>query len=59
MEMIAPSGKFWMAMPSESASAPADVICVLPERQPAYTTSTAMPSGMLWSVTARTIIVVR
>ena len=26
------SGKFWMAMPSESASAPAAVICALPER---------------------------
>ena len=31
-EMIAPSGKFWIAMPSESASAPAAVICALPER---------------------------
>ena len=29
--MIAPSGKFWIAMPSESASAPAAVICALPE----------------------------
>ena len=57
--MIAPSGKFWMAMPSESASAPAAVICACPDRYPAYTTPTAMPSGMLWSVTASTIIVVR
>ena len=48
-----------MAMPSDRASAPAAVICVLPERYPAYTTPTAMPSGMLCSVTASTIIVVR
>jgi len=26
MEMMAPSGKFWMAIPMESASAPAAVI---------------------------------
>ena len=27
--MMAPSGKFWMAMPSERASAPAAVICAV------------------------------
>ena len=48
-----------MAMPSDRASAPAAVICALPERYPAYTTPTAMPSGMLCSVTASTIIVVQ
>ena len=35
MEMIAPSGKFWTAMPSESAIAPAAVICAFPARYPA------------------------
>ena len=59
MEMIAPSGKFWMAMPSDSANAPAAVIWALPDRYPAYTTPTAIPSGMLWRVTASTIMVVR
>ena len=59
MEMMAPSGKFWMAMPSDKASAPAAVIWALPDRYPAYTTPTARPSGMLCSVTASTIMVVR
>ena len=58
-EMIAPSGKFWMAMPSDSARALAAVIWALPERKPAYITPTAIPSGMLCSVTASTIIAVR
>ena len=58
-EMMAPSGKFWMAMPRDSARAPAAVIWALPERYPAYTTPTAMPSGILWRVTASTIMVVR
>lgn len=31
-EIMAPSGKFWMAMPRDSASAPAAEICALPER---------------------------
>ena len=48
-----------MAMPSDNASAPAAVMVLPPARNPAYTTPTAMPSGMLWSVTARTIMVVR
>ena len=32
MEIMAPSGKFWMAMPRERASAPAAVICAFPDR---------------------------
>ena len=35
MEMIAPSGKFWIAMPMDSASAPAVLIFALPARNPA------------------------
>ena len=48
-----------MAMPSVSASALAAVICEPPARKPAYITPTAIPSGMLCSVTANTIMVVR
>ena len=59
MEMIAPSGMFWMAMPRDKTSALAAVICSLPARKPAYMTPTAIPSGMLCRVTASTIIVVR
>ena len=58
MEMIAPSGKFWMAIPAERAIAPAAVRPSLPARTPAYTTPTAIPSGILWSVTAKMSIVV-
>ena len=57
--MIAPSGKFWIAMPRVRASAPPALIMPEPERSPAYTMPTAIPSGILWSVTARTIIVRR
>ena len=32
MEIIAPSGKFWIAIPSDSASAPINVICTFPVR---------------------------
>ena len=56
-EIAAPSGKFCMAMPSESASAPMAVIPASPESHPAYTTPTAMPSGRLCSVTASTSMV--
>ena len=35
MEMIAPSGKFWMAMPSARANAPPAVISAEPESRPA------------------------
>ena len=38
IEMMAPSGKFWMAMPRDRASALAAVICALPARKPAYIT---------------------
>ena len=58
-EMIAPSGKFWIAIPSESANAPAAESDAPPMRSPAYITPTAMPSGMLCSVTASTIIAER
>ena len=58
-EMIAPSGKFWMAMPRAKAIAPASVMFDAPLIQPAKTTPTAMPSGKLCSVTASTISVVR
>ena len=59
METMAPSGKFWMAMPRARARAPALVMPAFPERKPAYTTPTAMPSGMLCRVTARISLVVR
>ena len=59
METIAPSGKFWIAMPSDSVSAAAAVIPDEPASSPAYTTPTAMPSGILCSVTARISLVVR
>ena len=48
-----------MAMPRDSTSALAAVICAFPARKPAYITPTAMPSGMLCRVTANTIMVVR
>ena len=59
MDTMAPSGKFWMAMPSDKARAPAAEISAAPVRYPAYTTPTAIPSGMLWSVTASIIMVMR
>ena len=55
---MAPSGKFWMAMPRERAKAPVRVISSSPWSIPANTTPTAIPSGILWSVTARTSMVV-
>ena len=59
-EIIAPSGKFWIAMPRASASAP---VWVMPltiwDNRPAYTTPTAIPSGILCSVTANTSFTVR
>ena len=59
MEIIAPSGKFCIAIPRARASAPPAVISAEPVRKPAYTIPTAIPSGILWRVTASTIIVVR
>ena len=58
MDTIAPSGKFCMAIPIESANAPVIETPTSPMAAPAYTTPTAIPSGMLWSVTANIIIVV-
>lgn len=58
MDIIAPSGKFCIAMPIASAMAAAAVI---PESfiiAPANATPTDIPSGMLCSVTAKSIIVV-
>ena len=56
--MMAPSGKFWIAIPMVRAKAPAAVMGALPVRRPANTTPTAMPSGRLCSVTANTSMVV-
>ena len=58
MDTIAPSGKFCIAIPMESANAPVMDTPILPMAAPAYTTPTAMPSGILWSVTANIIMVV-
>ncbi len=51
MEMAAPSGKFCMAILTESANAPVSVMELFPDRQPANTTPTAIPLGILRSVT--------
>ena len=56
---MAPSGKFWMAMPMDRAKAPVRVISPCPVSMPANTTPTAIPSGMLWRVTASTSMVSR
>ena len=52
--MIAPSGKFWIARARAAAVMPA-----VPLTQPAYTTPTAMFSGILCRVTVSTSMVVR
>ena len=59
METIAPSGKFWMAIPIARTRAAAWLTPASPASQPAYTTPTAIPSGILWRVTARISLVVR
>ena len=59
MEMMAPSGMFWMAMPTDTATALAKVMLSAPCDAAAITTPTAMPSGRLWSVTAKANIAVR
>ena len=56
---MAPSGKFWIAIPRASANAPPAVISAEPAMSPAYTIPTAIPSGILCRVTAKTIMVVR
>lgn len=45
IEIIAPSGKFWRAIPILNAKAPDKVIILLPANNPAKTTPTAKPSG--------------
>ena len=56
--MIAPSGKFWMAIPRDRARAPARVMAAPSSAiSPAKATPTAMPSGILWRVTAKTSMV--
>ena len=57
MEIIAPSGKFWIAIPIARARAADAEIWTEPVYQPAYKMPTAIPSGILWRVTASTIIV--
>ena len=59
---MAPSGKFWMAMPTDSAIASAAAMAgapASPARTAAHTTPTAIPSGMLCRVTASSIMVMR
>ena len=58
-EIIAPSGMFCIAIPIDSARAPARVRSVLPLNTPPKTTPTAIPSGMLCSATARIIFIER
>ncbi len=58
IEIMAPSGKFCIAIPTASANAPATEIPVFPSIQPAYTAPTDIPSGMLCMVTASKSIVV-
>ena len=58
-EIMAPSGMFCIAIPIDSASAPASVRSVFPFITPPKTTPTAIPSGMLCSATARIIFIER
>ena len=60
IEIMAPSGTFWMAIPSERANAPAMVSPAFPAPSaPAMATPTAIPSGRLCMVTASASMVVR
>ena len=47
-----------MAIPMDNAKAPIAVIDASPDFKPAYTTPTAIPSGILCSATASTMVVV-
>ena len=47
IDIIAPSGKFCIAIPMAKAKAPAIVIPAFPIRAPAKVTPTAIPSGIL------------
>ena len=58
IDIIAPSGKFCIAIPIERASAPAYVIPAFPDINPANIAPTAIPSGILCIVTASISIVV-
>ena len=58
-DTAAPSGKFWRPMPRARATAPARAPGAVSMAATEKLRPTAMPSGMLWSVTARTIMVVR
>jgi len=40
MDIIAPSGKFWIAIPSDKASALVAVICAFSARNPIYQSRT-------------------
>ena len=57
MEITAPSGTFWRAIPSDRASAAAILKSVV--NAPAIATPTAIPSGKLWIVTASASLAVR
>ena len=59
MEIMAPSGMFWMAMPSDSVMAAPTDMPTSPCSIPATTTPTAIPSGKLCIVTAKMSMVVR
>ena len=52
--MAAPSGKFWMPIPRARATAAVSWAGVSPWEASAKEMPTAIPSGMLWRVTART-----
>ena len=56
IDIIAPSGMFWIAIPNERASAPATLKSAV--RAPASATPTAIPSGKLWMVTANVSLAV-
>lgn len=59
IESMAPSGKFCMAMPMANAHA-ADIGMAAPSAMAdAKMTPTAIPSGMLWRVTATASMVLR
>ena len=46
-DMMAPSGKFCMAIPTDNARAPAMVMVLFWDISPAKATPTAIPSGIL------------
>ena len=54
IEIIAPSGKFWIAIPIDNTNM--ECSFKFPFIAPAITTPTANPSGILWRVTANSIL---